>query len=43
MKTKILFLAFLAFFFSNSNAETWSMNYCKIVNANSYLETQLMQ
>ena len=33
MKTKILFLAFLALFFSNSNAETWSMNYCKNVSA----------
>ena len=31
MKTKILFLAFLALFFSNSNAETWS--YCKNVSA----------
>ena len=33
MKTKILFLAFLALFFSNSNAEIWSMNYCKNVSA----------
>ena len=33
MKTKILFLAFLALFFSNSNAETWSMKYCKNVSA----------
>ena len=33
MKTKILFLAFLALFFSNSIAETWSMNYCKNVSA----------